>query len=272
MARVRITQFVRHEATIITHSSERVLDSPRCRAKVARMDAPDALAAYRQTRAVMQWRRPPPPVRWHLQRLCRVRPGSTHAAWPTWWRAVERLRRPNAERHARLREALSQAYRFASPWSSTASQQPLSAELLTSVQMTRLRDGLRPPASSAFATLISGQAAQRYGPYWPQEWSEAVREANDPAVHPLVRACRLYCDICFYHPFDDGNGRAARVWLSAVCWRARIGIPSLIQLSQFPHDPARPARCWGFVSTAARSLCATHRYGADDSGCGQAPA
>lgn len=31
-----------------------------------------------------------------------------------------------------------------------------------------------------------------------------------------MRAARVYLDVCFFHPFDDGNARAARLALDHV--------------------------------------------------------
>eukprot|EP00927_Polykrikos_kofoidii_P071744 TRINITY_DN67974_c0_g1_i1.p1 TRINITY_DN67974_c0_g1~~TRINITY_DN67974_c0_g1_i1.p1 ORF type:complete len:561 (+),score=102.42 TRINITY_DN67974_c0_g1_i1:108-1790(+) len=41
---------------------------------------------------------------------------------------------------------------------------------------------------------------------------------------PAVRAARVYLDICFYHPFDDGNGRLARLALDFVLSKAGLGL------------------------------------------------
>ncbi len=47
----------------------------------------------------------------------------------------------------------------------------------------------------------------------------AIAEANsDEPV--AIRAARVYLDLCFYHPFADGNGRAARLALDHVLTRA----------------------------------------------------
>ncbi|MCE9580671.1 MAG: Fic family protein [Deltaproteobacteria bacterium] len=47
----------------------------------------------------------------------------------------------------------------------------------------------------------------------------AIAEANsDEPV--AIRAARVYLDLCFYHPFADGNARAARLALDHVLTRA----------------------------------------------------
>jgi hypothetical protein len=37
----------------------------------------------------------------------------------------------------------------------------------------------------------------------------------------ITRACRAYLDVCFFHPFIDGNGRAARLAFDFVLSRTR---------------------------------------------------
>ncbi|MGW6646680.1 Fic family protein [Streptomyces iakyrus] len=51
--------------------------------------------------------------------------------------------------------------------------------------------------------------------------AESARDAAPPL--PLTaRAARVYLDVCFFHPFDDGNARAA--FLTLVFVLAREGI------------------------------------------------
>ncbi len=47
-----------------------------------------------------------------------------------------------------------------------------------------------------------------------------LAEAADSAEDVFVRAARVYLDVCFTHPFDDGNARAARLALDFVLTRA----------------------------------------------------
>jgi Fic/DOC family len=50
----------------------------------------------------------------------------------------------------------------------------------------------------------------------------ALEEANAAGTPVSVRAARVYLDVCFYHPFDDGNARAARLALDHVVTRAGL--------------------------------------------------
>lgn len=49
-----------------------------------------------------------------------------------------------------------------------------------------------------------------------QHW---LAQANATETSVFVRAVRVYLDICFTHPFDDGNARSARVALDFVLAR-----------------------------------------------------
>ena len=44
--------------------------------------------------------------------------------------------------------------------------------------------------------------------------------------HPLARGLRLYLDIIHFHPFEDGNSRAAYLWFNYVMALAGQDVPS----------------------------------------------
>ncbi len=78
---------------------------------------------------------------------------------------------------------------------------------------------------------ISG--AQVRPPNWQsiesriQEMCEAYKAASE--IHPIVRAAWLHREFAEIHPFDDGNGRTARLLQDLVMIRARympVGIPA----------------------------------------------
>ncbi len=70
------------------------------------------------------------------------------------------------------------------------------------------------------------------------ELATCLDEAADVAIDPVVRAVRLYFDLCFVHPFVDGNGRAARLAFDAVSWRAGLQLRSVCGLFSLQRDPA----------------------------------
>jgi hypothetical protein len=75
-------------------------------------------------------------------------------------------------------------------------------------------------AGDAFAK----QGRERYvlEPDTRERFERCLEEARDPSVPVAVRAARVYLDVCFFHPFDDGNARAARIALDHVVTSERL--------------------------------------------------
>jgi prophage maintenance system killer protein len=91
---------------------------------------------------------------------------------------------------------------------------------------------------AAWTSLALGEAAclrtsdafakagrERYGR--PSRQTTAIERALADArtrETPTVRAARVYLDVCFFHPFDDGNARAARLALDHVLTSAGLAL------------------------------------------------
>lgn len=58
------------------------------------------------------------------------------------------------------------------------------------------------------------------------------------AIHPVALAIRGYLDIIHIHPFNDGNARAACIWLSWSLVRAGCDVPELGHIIRIPTPPA----------------------------------
>jgi hypothetical protein len=103
--------------------------------------------------------------------------------------------------------------------------------------------------------LGHGETGFRRGPAWAKggrEWygswagleGEFARKiAADDAddVHPVAKAVRLFLDLCFFHPFPDGNARAARLWLAYLLRRggcAMAFVEPLFVVERFAGDIA----------------------------------
>ena len=70
-------------------------------------------------------------------------------------------------------------------------------------------------------------------------FERCLAEAGDPSVPVAVRAAKVYLDVCFFHPFDDGNARAARIALDYVVTSERLtlhAIEPVIILSRAADD------------------------------------
>ena len=79
--------------------------------------------------------------------------------------------------------------------------------------------------------------AERYGTEHLSSFADAVAQACSHE-HVLVRAARLYLDICFYHPFSDGNGRLAKRTLPHVLG---VAIPTrAVAVNRWAHDVRGP--------------------------------
>ena len=68
---------------------------------------------------------------------------------------------------------------------------------------------------------------ERYGPRPLEEFDARLREAAPGPVPLPSRAARAYLDVCFYHPFADGNGRAALLALLFVLAREEVVLDHL---------------------------------------------
>jgi hypothetical protein len=70
-------------------------------------------------------------------------------------------------------------------------------------------------------------------------FERALAEAEDERVPVAIRAARLFLDICFVHPFADGNARLARLAVDALLWRAGLALAAvepLVILSRAAND------------------------------------
>ncbi|MEV6397434.1 Fic family protein [Streptomyces sp. NPDC051907] len=84
----------------------------------------------------------------------------------------------------------------------------LDFELLAGWQRTVL--GL-PRAEFRTGPAFAKRGRERYGlcADTPERFAACLAQSREPAVPLPARAARLYLDISFFHPFDDGNGRSA---------------------------------------------------------------
>lgn len=136
-----------------------------------------------------------------------------------------------------LRAALEQARRAAH------ADAPLSFGLLADWQATLL--GISPPGFRA-GTAWAKRGRERY--HWeadlPERFGRHLTEANDTATPLASRAARAFLDVCFYHPFDDGNGRTALLVLDFLLTRAGVVLQTagpVLRTSWYAHDRRVPA-------------------------------
>ncbi|MFF7444719.1 MULTISPECIES: Fic family protein [unclassified Streptomyces] len=140
---------------------------------------------------------------------CPVTPARDGAAHDI--RTHDRARSP--ERAERLLTALAQARADA------ARAVPLSFALLGGWQRHVLGVPQAPPFRGAPAYAKAGRERYGIGPDLPARLDACLAEARDPALPLTARAARVYLDVCFFHPFDDGNARSAFLALTFVLAR-----------------------------------------------------
>ncbi|WP_216672604.1 Fic family protein [Corallococcus exiguus] len=72
--------------------------------------------------------------------------------------------------------------------------------------------------------------------------------------HPVAHATRLYLDLCFFHPFPDGNARAARLWLEYMLRRGRLPTPPLAPVVLWPKHPGDAVNYTRLARLLARTI------------------
>jgi len=144
-----------------------------------------------------------------------VRLPVTRDAHRHWIDSIDEAR--DARRAAGMRAALD-ACRL-----SARSGEPLSFEVLASWQQLVLGiDAADFRTTQAFAK--GGRERYAIANDTKQRFVAALADANAAEPAPTIRAARVYLDVCFFHPFADGNARAARLALDHVLTRAGLAL------------------------------------------------
>jgi prophage maintenance system killer protein len=85
-------------------------------------------------------------------------------------------------------------------------------------------------------------------------FSIKIRKDDVDEVHPLLKAVRLYLDIIFFHPFNDGNARAALLWMIFHCKRSGFSLPDFGTIFSFPFIPGDEKNYWQFSSMILQQI------------------
>ncbi|CAL9351967.1 hypothetical protein SUDANB121_00497 [Nocardiopsis dassonvillei] len=163
----------------------------------------DALLTWLAVREEVPWGR----ARAVAGPLVPVRDGAAHDI-----RTFDRARSP--ERAAGMLAALERVR------ADTAAEVPLTFGLLQGWQRHVL--GGTAPLRTGEAFAKAGR--ERYGalPDLRERLDACLGQGAEPGAPLTARAARAYLDVCFFHPFGDGNGRAA--FLALVFLLAREGV------------------------------------------------
>ncbi|MFG2810534.1 Fic family protein [Streptomyces massasporeus] len=119
----------------------------------------------------------------------------------------------------------------------------LDFELLRRWQQHVLGTSQLPPLRSRPAFAKGGR--ERYGiaPGLRARLDACLAESAYDAARPLpltARAARAYLDVCFFHPFDDGNARAAFLALIFVLAREGIALDGVVLLRRVTFQADEP--------------------------------
>lgn len=200
---------------------------------------PRALVEHMQATLSMSWTKPPAALARHLDRLSVAswRPVDPHEGWFDEASEVERVR------HLVVLE-----------WMRRQAEASVAPDWSLLCQGQRLILGQEVDVGFRQGPAFAHQGRHRYG------WFEGLEEifkrklAQDAQdeVHPLLKAVRLYLDLIYFHPFVDGNARAARLWFEYWLWRGCIVAPSWVALARLEKVPGRVERYWAFASLSAQ--------------------
>jgi hypothetical protein len=108
--------------------------------------------------------------------------------------------------------------------SSARNAEPLTFDRLATWQAIVL--GEHAPARWRTTDAFARHIRYSYSPDLPARFDAALAESN--STEPVaVRAARVYLDVAFFHPFSDGNARAARLALDHVLAREGLGLAAI---------------------------------------------
>jgi hypothetical protein len=201
----------------------------------------DALRAHLEATASIDWAAPSVEL---VSRLAAV--GPRPSARDPHLEYLDAFDLPRgADRAAGMRLALDRARTDA------RAALPLDWPLLQSWQALVLgrEAGFRPGPAHA------RKGVETYG-HWPTLEAEfaAKLEADARAsLHPVAAAGRAYLDLCFFHPFEDGNARAARLAFDYWLTRGGLAIGHVRLLFAAPRVAGRREGYLGFLQSIVRA-------------------
>ena len=88
--------------------------------------------------------------------------------------------------------------------------------------------------------------------------SKKLAKDDREELHPLLKACRLYLDLRFFHPFAEGNGAAARLAFQWLLEREGVRLPELTPLFRLPILPGDAGEYQALFDSAAALLARAH--------------
>lgn len=105
---------------------------------------------------------------------------------------------------------------------------------------------------------------ERYGiaPDTRNRFDVCLSQSDEAQLALSARAARAYLDVCFFHPFDDGNGRSAFLTLTFVLARAGIVLDQVGPLRRLARHADDPGGALALANLVAALINNTHRRSA----------
>lgn len=132
-----------------------------------------------------------------------------------------------------------------------------SLDVAALVALASIALGARPDLRTGPAHGKGG--AEVYGVALLPRFPHALAEIDDTSVPLIVRAARVYLDVCFFHPLADGNARAARLALDFVLSRGGVRFDLVAPLFLVPRPAGDPRSHQALVRTMSTLAEATAR-------------
>lgn len=208
------------------------------------MTAPDALADWCRVRREVDWPRAAGP-------LPEPRPGAGpvadgFAAWcrgPVHRRSPLRAARLLSAYAAARSDAASDAARSDAGHSDAARRAPLTFARLAGWQRLLLGTAGAPAFRTDDAFAKGGRERYPLTPDTEADFARLLRDSEEEGVPLASRAARTYLDVAFFHPFTDGNARAALLALVFVLAREGVVLAEVgpLHTTRYADDAAGAA-------------------------------
>jgi hypothetical protein len=129
---------------------------------------------------------------------------------------------------------------------------------LISAWQCRVLDVSEAPFRTQPAFAKAGRERYGIGPDTRDRFEDCLAESDDPAIPLAARAARTYLDVCYFHPFSDGNARSAFLALTFVLGREGIVLDQvgpIRRLDRHADDPEGAPALVDLVATLISTTC-----------------